>query len=107
MSKRSNTRFCGQSHCATDNHSGLPSAADFFQQIGTPLRQHDDTHYAPCPWTGGWTCPTHGTVKVDRQTGEFHCPLCASNGGDALTYHQLANRLSYVQAVACLTCVEV
>jgi|GEM_PF-3396445 len=106
MAQRNNTRFSGQSHCVANNHSGLPSAADYFRQIGTPLREHGDSHYAPCPWAGGWTCPTRGTVKVDPQTGTFCCPLCAPDGGDTVTYHQLANHQTYAHALDLLTAWE-
>lgn len=106
MSQSNNSRFSGQSHCAINNRSALPSATDYFQQIGTPLREHSGSHYAPCPWAGGRTCPTHGSVKVDLQTGAFQCPLCAPDGGDTLTYHRLANCLTHALAFDALTVTE-
>ena len=106
MTQSNNTRFSGQSPCATDNHSALPSATDYYRQIGLPLQKHGDDHLAPCPWAGGQTCPTHGTVRVDPETGAFCCSLCASDGGDTLTYHQLANRQTYAQALDLLTTWE-
>ena len=106
MKQLNNSRFSGQSHCAINNRSALPSATDYFQQIGTPLREHGGSHYAPCPWAGGRTCPTHGSVKVDTQTGAFHCCLCAPHGGDTLTYHQFAHRQTYAQSLDLLTTRE-
>ena len=75
------------------------SAADYFLLEGIPLRKSGTTHLAPCPWAGGRTCPTNGTVVVHPETGAFLCRQCAPDGGDTVTYHQMARRLTYHQAV--------
>jgi hypothetical protein len=92
-------------------HDTLPckttlSAADYFRLEGLPLRKYGDAYHAPCPWVGGRTCPTQGIVAVHPQTGTFQCRLCAPDGGDTRTYHQMARRLTYHQAVDSLLSVE-
>lgn len=92
-------------HCRRNGESILP-AIHHFSLRGTPLRKIDGRYYAPCPWAGGCTCPTGGTVMIHPKTGTFRCPLCAPHGGDTVTYHQTASRLTYAQALDWLTIPE-
>jgi hypothetical protein len=80
----------------------LPTFSSYLQQAGLSVRKSGDSHYVPCPWVSGHTCPTHCTVQIDPDAGRLVCPLCAPDGGDIVTYDQLANRRTYAQALEAL-----
>lgn len=74
---------------------GRLALAEYLAAVGLPLRTVGCDHVAPCPYVGGRACPSGGVVKVDIETDRFKCPLCAPDGGDAVTYHQLTSRVEY------------
>ena len=51
----------------------LPTFSRYLQQAGLSVKKSCDAHYVPCPWVGGHTCPTHGTVQIDPDAGRFAC----------------------------------
>ena len=58
-------------------------------------------------WVSGGLCPFHddhrvGNFRVNLETGAFNCFSCGAKGGDAISFVQLRDNISFQEALSVL-----
>jgi DNA primase len=76
------------------DRTALPSALDYFAQIGNPLRGRGAWRDAICPFHDD----SRPSLRVHAQTGAFRCMVCGARGGDVLQFERLRANCNFIEA---------
>lgn len=80
------------------DREALPSAVEYFERIGNPLRGRGAWRDAICPFHGD----SRPSLRVRADTGGWRCMVCGAHGGDVLALEMQRSGKSFREAAQAL-----